>query len=201
MCVCGRRLVDADCKWGLNRAGRPPDAFWERSACNPVRKLTAQDNEIRCVHYHVYKYAWLSQDCIWEAGRLCVHRRPCLHTPEKAARNSIRWVDHWALRTWRPQHRLCKCSYEMHVYPPCRLLRVELGMPPQQSLLRSRAAKAHSKQGHALAVSQSGNVTDMADEPASRDDRMLRELQGIAAALQEIKAGGGISLGRAGMAK
>ena len=46
-CMCCR-LVDTDCKWGLNRAGRPPDAFWERSTCNTVRKVPAADNRIRC---------------------------------------------------------------------------------------------------------------------------------------------------------
>ena len=45
-CMCCR-LVDTDCKWGLNRAGKPPDAFWELSTCNSVRKVPAADNRIR----------------------------------------------------------------------------------------------------------------------------------------------------------
>ena len=92
------------------------------------------------------------------------------------------------------------CCMQGSVPSHCRLLRVELGVPLQQSLLRSKAAKAHSKQGRALVTFQSGGVKDTADEPASRDDRMLKELQAIAAALQEIKAGGAVGLGRAGMA-
>lgn len=61
------RLVDTDCKWGLNRAGRPPDAFWERSACNPVRKLHARDSEIRCACHP-------SRNCNQSLGSTYGHR-------------------------------------------------------------------------------------------------------------------------------
>ena len=65
-------------------------------------------------------------------------------------------------------------------------------MPPQQSLLRSRGAEAQGKQSRALGISQSSNVKDAAGTSDSRDDRMLKELQQIATALKEIKAGGDI---------
>ncbi len=73
-------------------------------------------------------------------------------------------------------------------------------MPPQQNLLRSKAAEAHSKQSLASGVFQSSNVKDAATTSNSRDDRMLKELQQIGVALKEIKAGGTTCPNHAGKA-
>ena len=43
------RLVDTDCKWGLNRAGRPPDPFWEVCGRSVPRKILTSHDKIRSV--------------------------------------------------------------------------------------------------------------------------------------------------------
>ena len=44
------RLVDTDCKWGLNRAGRPPDPFWEVCGRSVPRKILTSHDKVRWVH-------------------------------------------------------------------------------------------------------------------------------------------------------
>ncbi len=184
------RLVDTDCKWGLNRAGRPPDAFWERSPSNPVRKLNTQDSEIRCAHCYFCRRNYRVCNCSSENSQPVhmyrCHLQSCLGT---ASADSI----------LREDLEHCYCAFGRHSAgfssvlmqsTLCRLLRVELGVPRQQSLLHDRAGQAPSRQNTAMACDpQNDHTKERVGQYGNTDDRMLKELQEIAAALKDIKAG------------
>ena len=46
-CPMHYRLVDTDCKWGFNRAGRPPDPFWEVCGRSVPRKILTSHDKVR----------------------------------------------------------------------------------------------------------------------------------------------------------
>jgi len=81
----------------------------------------------------------------------------------------------------------------------CRLLRVDIETRPEQSLFRSISDTAHSHHATGLpSRSQADGGSTTRKEHSNSDDRMLKELQEIAAALKEMRAGGAKHPGNAG---
>ncbi len=84
----------------------------------------------------------------------------------------------------------------------CRLLRVDIDTRPQQSLFRGISDTAHSHHATGLpsrSQADGGSTAKkQSTEHSKRDDRMLKELQEIAAALKEMRASGTKHPGNAG---